>query len=432
MANGKKSKKKLFIFGGLGLLLIVVVILVIISGSKEDIISVQTEKVEKRTITQIVSATGTINPVYKVTISAEATGEIVSLPIKEGDYVKKGQVLVKIRPDNYEAQKNRAAAGLDQARSSLDVTKAQLDKVEADYKRTQDLAKKNLASTSDLETAKSNYLQTLGNLEAQKSMIVQAEASLRDAVVNLEKTTIFAPMDGVVTKLNIDLGQRVLGSGYSPGTEVLTVSDLREIEATVDVDENDVVMIVKGDTAKIHIDAFRDRTFKGTVRQIGNSAVTKGAGTQDEVVNFEVKILLIDPDDSIRPGMSCDANIETQTKLNVLSIPIQSVTARVDKSKQSATTTSNDASDAVQQQKNKIAKVNNRPKEVVFLVKDGKAKMAEVKTGISDDTYIEIESGLNGTEDIISGPYRAISKDLDDGSKITIQPKHSGSDKPKS
>ena len=432
MANGKKSKKKLFIFGGLGLLLIVVVILVIISGSKEDIISVQTEKVEKRTITQIVSATGTINPVYKVTISAEATGEIVSLPIKEGDYVKKGQVLVKIRPDNYEAQKNRAAAGLDQARSSLDVTKAQLDKVEADYKRTQDLAKKNLASTSDLETAKSNYLQTLGNLEAQKSMIVQAEASLRDAVVNLEKTTIFAPMDGVVTKLNIDLGQRVLGSGYSPGTEVLTVSDLREIEATVDVDENDVVMIVKGDTAKIHIDAFRDRTFKGTVRQIGNSAVTKGAGTQDEVVNFEVKILLIDPDDSIRPGMSCDANIETQTKLNVLSIPIQSVTARVDKSKQSATTTSNDASDAVQQQKNKIAKVNNRPKEVVFLVKDGKAKMAEVKTGISDDTYIEIESGLNGTEDIISGPYRAISKDLEDGSKITIQPKHSGSDKPKS
>jgi len=432
MANGKKSKKKLFIFGGLGLLLIVVVILVIISGSKEDIISVQTEKVEKRTITQIVSATGTINPVYKVTISAEATGEIVSLPIKEGDYVKKGQVLVKIRPDNYEAQKNRAAAGLDQARSSLDVTKAQLDKVEADYKRTQDLAKKNLASTSDLETAKSNYLQTLGNFEAQKSMIVQAEASLRDAVVNLEKTTIFAPMDGVVTKLNIDLGQRVLGSGYSPGTEVLTVSDLREIEATVDVDENDVVMIVKGDTAKIHIDAFRDRTFKGTVRQIGNRAVTKGAGTQDEVVNFEVKILLIDPDDSIRPGMSCDANIETQTKLNVLSIPIQSVTARVDKSKQSATTTSNDASDAVQQQKNKIAKVNNRPKEVVFLVKDGKAKMAEVKTGISDDTYIEIESGLNGTEDIISGPYRAISKDLDDGSKITIQPKHSGSDKPKS
>jgi HlyD family secretion protein len=429
MANGKKSKKKLFIFGGLGLLLVIVILLAIFGGSKEEIISVQTEKVEKRTITQVVSATGTINPVYKVTISAEATGEIVSLPIKEGDYVKKGQLLVKIRPDNYEAQKNRAAAGLDQAHSSLDVTKAQLDKVEADYKRTQDLAKKNLASASDLETAKSNYLQTLGNYQAQKSMVVQSEATLKDAVVNLEKTSIFATMDGVITKLNIDLGQRVLGSGYSPGTEVLTLSDLREIEATVNVDENDVVLVAKGDTAKIHVDAFRDKTFKGVVRQIGNSAVTKGAGTQDEVVNFEVKILLINPDDSIRPGMSCDANIETQTKASVLSIPIQSVTARIDKSKPEPAA-AGEGADA-QQQKNKIAKANNKPKEVVFVAKDGKAKMIEVKTGISDDTYIEIQNGLNENEEVISGPYRAISKDLDEGSKVTIQPKHAGTDKPK-
>jgi HlyD family secretion protein len=418
MANGKKSKKKLFIFGGLGLLLVVVILLVILGGSKEDIIPVQTEKVEKRTITQIVSATGTINPVYKVTISAEATGEIVSLPIKEGDYVNKGQLLVRIRPDNYEAQKNRAVAALDQSRSSLSSTKAMLDKVESDYKRIQDLAKKGLSSESELETAKSTYLQTLGNYEAQKSGVVQAEASLKDASVNLEKTTVIAPMNGVVTKLNIDLGERVLGSGYSPGTEILTVSDLRQIEATVKVDENDVVLISKGDTAKIHVDAFRDKTFKGIVTQIGNSAVSTGVGTQDEVVNFEVKILLADPDNNIRPGMSCDANIETETKQNVLTVPIQSVTARLDKSKVTPQTNQDD--DA---QKVKVAKNNNKPKEVVFTVKDGKAKMLEVKTGISDDTYIELMSGVSQNEEVISGPYRAISKDLEEGSKVTIQSK---------
>lgn len=422
MANGKKSKKKLIIFGGLGLLLVVVILLVILGGSKEEIFSVQTEKVEKRTITQIVSATGTINPVYKVTISAEATGEIVSLPIKEGDIVKRGQILVRIKPDNYEAQKNRAAAGLDQARASLASTKAQLDKVELDYKRVQDLAKKGLSSESELETAKSNYLQALGNYNAQQSMVIQAEASLKDATVNLGKTVVTAPMDGVVTKLDVDLAQRVLGSNFSPGTEMLTVSDLRQIEATVDVDENDVVLIAKGDSAKIHIDAFRDRTFKGVVTQIGNSAITKGAGTQDQVVNFEVKILLVNPDNNIRPGMSCDGDILTETKQNVLAIPIQSVTARVDKAKMAAP----EQSAQVAQQNNKTVK-SNKPKEVVFVVDNGKAKMMEVKTGISDDTYIEVESGLKGTEEVVSGPYRAISKDLEDGSKISVQSKRNGS-----
>lgn len=422
MANGKKSKKKLIIFGGLGLLLVVVILLVILGGSKEEIFSVQTEKVEKRTITQIVSATGTINPVYKVTISAEATGEIVSLPIKEGDIVKRGQILVRIKPDNYEAQKNRAAAGLDQSRASLASTKAQLDKVELDYKRVQDLAKKGLSSESELETAKSNYLQALGNYNAQQSMVIQAEASLKDATVNLGKTVVTAPMDGVVTKLDVDLAQRVLGSNFSPGTEMLTVSDLRQIEATVDVDENDVVLISKGDSARIHIDAFRDRTFKGVVTQIGNSAITKGAGTQDQVVNFEVKILLINPDNNIRPGMSCDGDILTETKQNVWAVPIQSVTARIDKSKMVAAEQSGEGV----QQNNKTVK-SNKPKEVVFVVDNGKAKMMEVKTGISDDTYIEVESGLKGGEEVVSGPYRAISKDLEDGSKISVQSNRSGS-----
>ena len=428
MANGKKSKKKLFIFGGLGLLLLVVLLLVILSGSKEEIVIVQTEKVEKRNVTQVVSATGKINPVYQVKISAEATGEIVDLPVREGDVVRKGQLLLRIKPDNYEAQKNSAEARLAQSKSSLSSTKAQLDKVESDYKRIQELAQKKLASVAELENAKSVYLQTLGNYESTKSGVTQAEASLKDAVTNLNKTIVYSPMNGTVSKRNIDLSERVLGSGFSPGTEMLTVADLSKMEATVNVDENDVVLITVGDTAKVHVDAFSEKTFKGVVTQIGNSAVTKGLGTQDEVVNFEVKILILNPGDNIRPGMSCDADIETEIKQNILTVPIQSVTARVDKPKMMATGSSEGEGGSGTKPKNNKS---NKPKEVVFVVKDNKAKMIEVKTGISDDTYIEVQSGLKGDEEVVSGPYRAISKELEDGSKISVQSKRKGTDNEK-
>ncbi|MHB8904817.1 MAG: efflux RND transporter periplasmic adaptor subunit [Melioribacteraceae bacterium] len=427
MANGKKSKKKLFIFGGLGLLLLVVLLLVIFSGSKEDIVVVQTEKVEKRNITQVVSATGKINPVYQVKISAEATGEVIDLPVREGDEVRKGQLLLRIKPDNYEAQKNSADARLAQSKSSLSATKAQLDKVESDYKRVQELAQKKLASESELEAAKSTYLQTLGNYEAMKSGVVQAEASLKDAVTNLNKTIVYSPLNGTISKRDIDLSERVLGSGFSPGTEMLTVADLSKMEATVNVDENDVVLISVGDTAKIHVDAFTDRTFTGVVTQIGNSAITQGLGTQDEVVNFEVKILILNPENKIRPGMSCDADIQTEKKENVLSVPIQSVTARV--AKENMTTDPSQANDQAAIDAKAKKERNNKPKEVVFITQDNKAKMVEVKTGISDDTYIEIVSGLKGNEDVVSGPYRAISKELEDGSKVSLQPKRTGTEK---
>jgi len=424
MANGKKSKKKLFIFGGLGLLLLVILLLVVFSGNKEDIVTVQTEKVEKRNVTQVVSATGKINPVYQVKISAEATGEIVDLAVREGDVVRKGQLLLRIKPDNYEAQRNMAAARLDQAKSSLSSTKALLDKVESDYKRVQGLAQKNLASASELETAKSTYLQTLNSYESSKSGVTQAEASLKDAITNLNKTIVYSPMNGTISKRNIDLSERVLGSGFSPGTEMLTVADLSKMEATVNVDENDVVLISVGDTAKVHVDAFSDKTFKGVVTQIGNSAVTKGLGTQDEVVNFEVKVLIVNAGNSIRPGMSCDADIETEKKQNVLTVPIQSVTARIDKpitSTQQGVQPENEG---------KVKKDrSNKPKEVVFVIKENKTKMIEVKTGISDDTYIEILSGLNGDEEVVSGPYRAISKELEDGSKVSMQAKRKGTEK---
>jgi len=424
MANGKKSKKKLFIFGGLGLLLLVILLLVVFSGNKEEIVSVQTEKVDKRNVTQVVSATGKINPVYQVKISAEATGEIVDLAVREGDVVRKGQLLLRIKPDNYEAQRNMAVARLDQAKSSLSSTKAQLDKVESDYKRIQGLAQKKLASDSELETAKSTYLQTLSNYESSKSGVTQAEASLKDAITNLNKTIVYSPMNGTISKRNIDLSERVLGSGFSPGTEMLTVADLSKMEATVNVDENDVVLISVGDTAKVHVDAFSDKTFKGVVTQIGNSAVTKGLGTQDEVVNFEVKVLIVNAGNSIRPGMSCDADIETEKKQNVLTVPIQSVTARIDKPI-TGTSQGVQPENEVKVKKDR----SNKPKEVVFVIKENKTKMIEVKTGISDDTYIEILSGLKGDEEVVSGPYRAISKELEDGSKVSMQAKRKGTEK---
>ena len=419
MANGKskKSKKKLFIFGGLGLLLLVVILLVAFGGNKEEIIPVQTEKAQKRTITQVVSATGKINPVFQVKITAEASGEIVALPVKEGDNVKKGQLLLRIKPDIYEAQKNSAEARLAQSKANLSSTKAQLDKVEADYKRVKGLFEKNLASDSELEASKSTYLQTMGSYESMKSIVAQGEAALQEAVETLNKTYIYAPMDGTISKLSVELSERVIGSQFQ-GTELLTVADLSKMEATVDVDENDVVLVALGDTAKIKIDAFGDKIFQGRVTQIGNSATTTGAGSQDEVVNFEVEIRVQNPDNKIRPGMSCDADIQTETKHNVVSVPIQCVTARL---KDAGMKPMGEEGEEQAPQNNKPKTIKqNKPQEVVFLADKGKAKMVNVKTGISDDTYIEVESGLNGGEEVVSGPYRAISKELEEGKTISV------------
>lgn len=409
MANGKKkSKKKVIIIGGISLLLLVVVALVAFGGNKEMIISVQTEDVKARNITQVVSATGKINPVDQVIITPEVTGEIVELPVEEGDKVSKGQLLVRIKPDIYIAQRNRADASLQSAEANLSVRKATLDQVESEYKRVQGLYDKGLASDSQLEQAKSTYLQSKGQYEAQEAAVLQSRESLKEAQEQLAKTAIYAPMNGTISALNVEMSERVLGSGFSQGTNMLTVADLDNMEATVDVDENDIVLITVGDTAKIEIDAFGDEQFLGTVTQIGNSAKVSGSGSQDEVVNFEVKIKLHDPSSKIRPGMSCDADIQTETKLGVLSVPIQSVTARQEKKE--------DFDEAVED----INRKNNKPMEVVFVVDGNKANMVKVKTGISDDTFIEIISGLSGEEKVVSGPYRAISKELEDSTNVTI------------
>jgi HlyD family secretion protein len=423
MANGKKkkSKKKLYIFGGLGVLVIALLIIAFTSGNKAEIISVQTEKVEKRNITQTVAATGKINPEFKVVITPEVTGEIVQLPVKEGDYVKKGQLLIRIKGDQYQAQKQRLEANLQASEANLKMRSAELDKVESDYNRVKELHSKGLSSDSEFEAAKSNYLSTKASFEAAQANVLQSKAQLREVLETLYKTTIVSPMDGVVTQLNVELGERVFGAGFSMGSDIMTVSDLRNIEAVVDVDENDVVLVSAGDTAIIKVDAFKDKEFKGVVSEIGNSAKTTGFGTQEEVVNFEVKIKILDPDNNLRPGMSCNADIQTETVDNILSVPIQSVTTRSDIPAQVETSANEEDNGVVQAKSEK--KQSNKANEVVFIVKDGKAKMVEVKTGLSDDNYIAVLSGLKEGETVVSGSYGAISRELKDGSQVRVDDK---------
>ncbi len=410
--QAKKSKKKIIIFGVIGFILVTLIAVAAFSGNKEQIYKVQITEAAKRNITQVVSATGKINPEYQVIITPEVTGEIVELPVKDGQQVKKGQLLIRIKPDTYMANRDRAAANLESTKSGLNVRKAMLDKVKSEYDRIQELYKKELVSDSELEIAKSNYLSAKGEYEAQQSMVLQNEAMLKESNENLSKTAIYSPMDGTVTQLNVELGERVLGSGFSQGTNIMTVADLAKMEATVEVDENDVVLISLNDTAKIKIDAFGDKEFNGVVSEIANSAKTTGLGTQQEVVNFEIKIRLVDITDKIRPGMSCNADIQTETKLDVISVPIQSVTARAPKNDE----TNNENNDKQEQRK-----PDNKPRELVFVIKDGKAQSIEVETGISNNDFIEVKSGLSGGEKVVSGPYKAISQELNDNSTVLIE-----------
>lgn len=420
MANGKqkKSKKKLYIFGGIGALLVALILFALFGGSKEEIIQVQTEKTEKRDITQKVTTTGKIEPEFKVIITPEVTGEIVALPVKEGDKVRKGDLLIKINAKQYLADKESGEATLLASKSTLAMRKAELDRITLDYERVKGLHSKGLASDSEIETAKSNFESIKASYSGAQANVLSTEAALKRVVEQLYKTSIYSPMDGTVNALNVELGERVLGSGFSQGTNIMTVSDLNNMEASVEVDENDIVLISIGDTARIKVDAFGDKIFKGLVSELGNSAISSGLGTQDQVVNFNVKLKLIDVDKGLRPGMSCNADIETETINNVISVPIQSVTARGNEMpKKEGSEDENNPTP--------VKKDNgiNKPKEIVFVVKDGKAKSVEVETGISDDNYIYIKSGLSGGEQVVSGSYKAISRDLSDGSTVRVEEK---------
>jgi HlyD family secretion protein len=374
---------------------------------REPIITVQTEKVLRRTLTQIVTATGKIQPEVQVKINAEVSGEIIELPVREGQRVRKGQILVRIKPDAYQAQ-------YESAQASLEMANASLRKAEADYKRASELFTKKLISDSEMDIANANYLNA-------KAAYDQANAALKQAHDTFSKTTIKAPMTGVISQLISELGERVSGSTFTQGTEIMTVADLATMEARVDVGENDVVMVSKGDTARIEVDSYPDRKFLGLVSQIANTAKSRGLGTQDEVTNFEVRIRIDSPEDvDFRPGMSMSADIETETKANVLTVPIQSVTVRAPKIEKE-----NEKKDGEAQfDAGKKKKEEDKLEEVVFTVKDGIAKTIPVKRGISNETYVEvIADGLEGQE-VVSGPFKAINRDLVVDSKVKVDNKN--------
>lgn len=407
-ANKKNKKKKIIPFLLIGLVIITIAVIIILGGKKVPIISVQVEKVERKTITQSVTATGKIYPEIQVTITPEVSGEVIYLAVRDGQKVRKNDILLKIKPDFYIARRDQMAAGVTSSGATL-------RRIQSEYNRAKELYEKKLISEAELEQAKTSF-------EVAKAQFEQAQAALNQANEDLNKTVIYSPMDGTVTQLKVELGERVLGTSQFQGTAVMTIADLSRMECRVDVGENDIVLISLGDTARIEIDAFPNRKFTGVVYEIANTAKTKGLGTQEEVTNFEVKVRILDKDVVLRPGMSVTATIETETKEKVLAVPIQSITTRTPKDTQTKPAEEEQSVD-VQNLTLEKKKQKDVPqvKEVVFLYNDGTAKMVEVKRGISDNSYVEIIEGLNEGNMVISGSYKAISRELEDGSKVKIE-----------
>lgn len=412
--NGKKSKKKLIIFSIIGVVVIGLVLVVFLGSKKEPVIAVQVEKVGRKDITQIVTATGKIQPEVQVKISPEVSGEIVQLPVKEGQQVRKGDLLMKIKPDVYVAQRDQSAAGLLQVQATLNRT-------EPEFKRMESLFKKGLASQSEYDQARASY-------EISKANYAQARAALNQAEENLLKTTILSPMDGTVSQLNSERGERVLGTNQFQGTEVMTIADLSRMEARVDVSENDVVITSVGDTARISVDAFPDKKINAIVYEIANTGATRGLGTQEEVTNFEVKMRVIDRSIQLKPGMSMTADIETERKTDVLAVPIQSVTTRAPKKEEEPEQSEDGQRGAVVvRNSGPGGRDANKPREVVFLVDEGVAKAVPVKRGISNDAYVEVTDGVSEGAQVVSGSYKAINRELEDGAKVRVEePKMAG------
>jgi HlyD family secretion protein len=414
----KKKSKKLLFFIIAGVLLILIVSAVVISGKKEKATVVQTEKVSTRNITQVVSGTGTINPETKVDISAEVSGEIINLPIKEGQEVNKGDLLVKIKPDIYNEKVNQQQASINYSRSQVEVAENNLKKTELELQRTEQLYQKGLISQSDLDNARIAFEVAKSNVKSSNANVRQNIAILQQTGQDLNKTTIKAPMDGIITKLNSQLGEKVVGTQLMSGSVIMTVSDLSVMNANIEVSETDITQVKIGDTADVSVDAFPDKIVKGYVLEISNSATTKGTGTQDQIINFIVKVRIVDNDVDLKPGMSCNADIKVNSKFNVLSVPIQSITARDEMKKEE-----NKDPDQIKRTTEENSKKKEKPREVVFVVEDGnpaKVKMVTVKTGISDDKYIEVSEGLTPEMVVVKGPYKAISKDLEEGGIIKV------------
>ncbi|MGB9771129.1 MAG: efflux RND transporter periplasmic adaptor subunit [Candidatus Kapaibacteriota bacterium] len=411
----RKSKKRLIVLIAV-VALLAVVLISFFAGKKEEIIKVTTAKVERRTIIQTVSAVGKIEPETKVKISSETSGEIIYLGVREGDTVRAGQLLVRIKPDIFETQLEQFKAAADAAKVQIESALAEKVRAESELRRITDLYQKEFASKQEFELAKANFDRAVASYNAALSNYQQALAAYKQMQKSFERTTIYSPINGVVTSLSIEKGEKVVGTAQMAGTEIMQIADLSVMNAIVEVDENDIVNVKVGDSADIEVDAIPDEIFQGIVVETGHSALTSKLGTQDEVTNFKVKVRFLHPDRRLRPGMSCNAEIRTNKRENVLAVPLQAVTVRMEDFTPKSDVSTGDIEKVADEQKLQ----KRTPPSVVFLNNKGKAKMVKVKTGISDKGYIEIIEGLKEGDEVISGSFTAVSKLLKDGSPIKV------------
>lgn len=422
-----------------------------------DQMEVAVTKSSVETITEVVSASGKVQPETEVKIAADVSGEVVELYVKEGDVVKKGSLLAKINPEIYisaldrmAASVNSSKASLENARSRYKQAESQFNKAELTYNRNKKLFEDGVISAAEFEAIRSAYEVAKAEVESATQSISaslynvkSAEAGLNESKEKLNKTSIFAPVNGTISKLSVEQGERVVGTEMMAGTEVLRLANLNEMEVNVDVSESDIIRVNVGDTAIVDIDAYLNRTFTGVVTSIANSANTTAGMTTDQVINFAVKVRilrdsyidLIPPDQPFyspfRPGMSATVDIQTKKVFNVIAVPIQAVTTR--------DTMVQASSKEVKRVDPGDAKVNVSVKaeksavsEVVFVVKEASVSLRRVKTGIQDNTFIQIIEGLKKGEEVVTAPYNAISKLLKEGDQVKVVPREklfSGEDK---
>jgi HlyD family secretion protein len=428
----RSTRKRQIIIGAVGFLVLWLIVSILWS-KREKPIPVTTEKAVRKTILQTVSATGKVQPETEVKISPEVAGEIIELPVADGMGIKKGDLLVKIKPDSYKALLEQQEAAISAAKATNLQQKATMLKTEQDLKRAEDMYAKKTISIQEYNNAQAASDVAKNTFESSLHEIERAQAGSSQARDQLSKTTVYSPINGTVTILNSKLGERIVATGQFAGTEVMRVADLSRMQAVIDVNENDVPNVKIGDKANVKIDAYGDRQFRGTVAQIGNTGKTTGSGTQEEVTNFEVKINLEREDVLLRPGLSCTADIETNMVKDAVAVPMQAVTIRTGDSnlspeeiekkklKSAARDKGDNNADYVNERQEKAAQREEREKlaKVVFLKRGGKAQSVKVTTGISDDTYMEIKTGVQPGDEVISGSYSAISRKLKDGAKVT-------------
>lgn len=431
------SKKTLYIVIGVAVVAIIAVIVLKKNGSigkTEEGSEVEVASVKTMTLTETVSATGKIQPEVEVKISSEVSGEIIELPIKEGQAIKKGQLLVRINPDLYESGVSRTNAAMSTSKAGLNQAEAQLKEAKANYNRNKTLFDRGVISKSEWDKIVSAYEVAQAAKQSAFFQVQSAGASVTEAKDNLNRTTIYSPVDGTISKLDTELGERVVGTQQMTGTEILRVANLNNMEVEVDVNENDIVKIQIGNQAEIEVDAYLKRKFKGEVTSISNSATTT---TADQVTNFKVKVRILKESyedmmkgkpanfSPFRPGMTATVDIITERKTNIIAVPISAVVVKTD--------TTSGAKDVVkqieeQEKEKETGKLKERF-ECVFVMKGNKAELRVVKTGIQDDTNIEIQTGLKTGDVVITGPYNTVSKDLNPGDKVRLS--KSGGNAPK-